>query len=58
MEETARIKAQKWESQGVLEPVSIPRTDGVGGGQELLIRPERRVPSMPDKGVGLPAGGV
>lgn len=58
MEETARMKAQKRESQGVLETVSIPCTNGVGGGQEMLIRPERRVLSMPHEGGGLPAGGV
>ena len=58
VEETARIKAQKRESQGVLETLSIPCANGVGGGQDMLIRPERRVLSTPHEGGGLPAGGV
>ena len=44
VEQSARIKAQEWESRGVLETVSIPKQWG-GGGQAEAIRLESGVSS-------------
>jgi len=57
VEQSARIKAQEWESRGVLETVSIPKQWG-GGGQAEAIRLESGVSSRPHGGAGLSAGVV